>query len=150
LTIAPTTLVAATLNAPGDFSVDVSNATNLSLSLSGQTVYGDAPSEAIELSGSATVDERGLASQSLTLNADATLNIDGGFACVETLTVADGASVAFSSERGDAVLTATESATVGGASFAGGGYFATPPGSDTAAATIAAPRRFAITPQSGE
>lgn len=98
LTIAPTTLVSATLNAPGDFSVDVSNATNLSLSLSGQTVYGDAPSSAIELSGSAAVDERRFLTQSLTMEP--------------------GASVAFES---DAQLVAVSSATVATVNFAGDG-----------------------------
>ena len=122
-----------------DCRVDASRATpdgTLSLTLTGQTVYGDAPSSAVSLTGSATIDERGLVSQSLTLNADATLNVDGGLACVETLTVADGASVAFSSERGDAVLTATESATVGASTFSGAGYFASPHNSDLSSATF--------------
>ncbi|MBQ2850851.1 MAG: hypothetical protein IJE77_10255, partial [Thermoguttaceae bacterium] len=123
-----------------DFLIDVSNAQTsgtLALTLTGQTVCGDAPTCAVALTGSARVDERGLTSQTLTLNADAELNVDGGFVCVGELDAADGASVAFLSERGDAVLTATESATVGAASFSGVGYFATPPETDLTAATFA-------------
>ncbi|MBR5242742.1 MAG: hypothetical protein IKW13_00770, partial [Thermoguttaceae bacterium] len=178
-----------------DFLIDVSNAQpsgTLALTLTGQTVYGDAPSSAVALTGVARIDERGLTSQTLAVGSGATLNVDGAIVSVETatlgdasslvvsggrvdvesLTVADGASVAFSNVNveaeevgetdatasagtdgddnagsgatdantgvsGDAVLTAWGSATVGAASFAGRGYFATPTGTDLTAATFA-------------
>ncbi|MBQ7110236.1 MAG: hypothetical protein IJO06_03350, partial [Thermoguttaceae bacterium] len=127
----------------------------LALTLTGQTVYGAAPTgSAVALSGNAKVDERGLDVASLTMNADATLSVNGGSAKAATLTlaagstltldgasvnvaelsVADGATVAFSGV--DAILTATETATVGAATFAGVGYFATPPETDLTAATF--------------
>ena len=139
------------------FAVDVSEATSATLNLNGQTVYGAAPTAAVALTGSAKVDARGLTSQALTLNADATLSVDGGIVSVGALTVADGANVAFSSATAnagtetpaathanaatagvsvDAVLTARDSATVGAATFTGNGYFATPPGTDLNAATF--------------
>ncbi|MBR5244022.1 MAG: fibronectin type III domain-containing protein [Thermoguttaceae bacterium] len=120
-----------------DFLIDVSNAQpsgTLALTLIGQKVYGDAPSSAVALIGNARIDERGLTSQTLTPSAGATLNVDGGKACVATLNVVDGAKVEFSGV--DAVLTATESATVGAATFSGAGYFATPQGTDLTAATF--------------
>ena len=132
-------LVVVGTGSTNDFIVDVTNAQTsgtLALTLAGQKVYGDAPTCAIALTGSATVDERGLTSQTLTLNADAELNIDDGFVCVGELDAVDGVNVAFSSERGDAVLTATESATIGAALFSGTGYFATPPGTDTSSVSF--------------
>jgi len=131
-----------------DFLIDASDATSAILTLSGQTVYGDAPNAVVELTGSAKIDERGLDVASLTLAAGATLSVDGGKVCVAELTVADGATVAFfpvatdgnagtAATYVDAILTATESATVGAATFAGCGYFATPQGTDASAATFA-------------
>ena len=121
-----------------DFLIDVSNAQTygtLALTLTGQTVNGDALSSAVALTGVATIGERGLTSQSLTLNADSTLTVDGAKVNVGTLTVADGATAVFSGV--DAVLAATETATVGAATFTGVGYFATPPETDATAATFA-------------
>ena len=105
-----------TLDVAADFAVDATDATSATLTLDGQTVYGDASNAAVELTGSAKIDERGLD--------------------VASLTLADGAAVDFSGV--DAVLSATESATVGAATFTGVGYFATPPGTDLTAATFAA------------
>lgn len=104
-----------TLDFAADFAVDATDATSAALTLDGQAVYGDASNAAVALTGSAKIDERGLV--------------------VASLTVADGAAVDFSGV--DAVLSATESATVGSATFAGTGYFATPPGTDLTAATFA-------------
>ena len=84
-----------------DCRVDASRATpdgTLSLTLTGQTVYGDAPSSAVSLTGSMTVDERRLLAQSLTMGS--------------------GASIAFES---DAQLVAVSSATVSTAIFTGNG-----------------------------
>ncbi|MBQ9127209.1 MAG: hypothetical protein IJY15_05550, partial [Thermoguttaceae bacterium] len=124
-----------TLDVAADFAVDATDATSATLTLDGQTVYGDASNAAVELTGSAKIDERGLDVASLTL-ADGVLSIDGGSVNVGTLSVAGGATVAFSGS--DATLAATEAATVGAASFAGTGYFATPQGTDLTAATFAA------------
>lgn len=71
----------------------------------------------------------------LTVPTGATLIVDGASVNVATLTVADGASVAFSGD--DAILSATGSATLGAATFDGAGYFATPQGTDLTAATFA-------------
>ncbi|MBP3531200.1 MAG: fibronectin type III domain-containing protein, partial [Thermoguttaceae bacterium] len=150
-----------------NFTVDVSEATRATLTLSGQTVYGDAPTAEITLNGAAKIVERGLDVESLTLNADAALTVDGARGVVAELSVADGATVAFSPAESqaatggangtagtaatngvsatngtdltyvDAVLAATETATVGVATFAGTGYFATPQGTDLTAATFA-------------
>ncbi|MBR4104737.1 MAG: hypothetical protein IKK39_11835, partial [Thermoguttaceae bacterium] len=128
-----------------DFLIDVTESTSATLSLCGQTVYGDAPTAAIELSGSAKIDERGLDVASLTLAAGATLSVDGGKVCVAELNVADGATVAFSpvatdgtyATYVDAVLSATTAATVGAATFTGVGYFATPTETDLTSATFA-------------
>lgn len=92
-----------------DFLIDVSNAQTygtLALTLTGQTVNGDAPSSAVALTGSATIDERGLTSQTLTLNADAVVALTG-----------------------DAQLVAVSSATVSTAIFTGNGtvFAPTPP-----------------------
>ncbi|MBR4835037.1 MAG: hypothetical protein IKU86_12020, partial [Thermoguttaceae bacterium] len=125
----------ATYDASDDFTVDVSETTSATLTLGGQTVYGDAPTCAVALTGTARIDARGLTSQSLTLNADSTLNVDGAKVSVGALTVADGANVAFSGV--DAILAATQNATVGAATFSGTGYFATPQGTDASAATFA-------------
>lgn len=84
-----------------DCRVDASRATpdgTLSLTLTGQTVYGDAPSSAVSLTGSATIDERRLLTQSLTMGS--------------------GASIAFES---DAQLVAVSSATFATVNFAGDG-----------------------------
>ncbi|MBQ6828527.1 MAG: hypothetical protein IJO46_10990 [Thermoguttaceae bacterium] len=123
-----------TLDVAADFAVDATDATSATLTLDGQTVYGDASNAAVELTGSAKIDERGLDVASLTL-ADGALSIDGGSVNVGTLSVAGGATVAFSGS--DATLAATETATVGAASFTGTGYFATPPGTNLTAATFA-------------
>ncbi|MBP3531414.1 MAG: hypothetical protein J6K25_09600, partial [Thermoguttaceae bacterium] len=64
------------------FAVDLSEATSASLTLTGQTVYGDAPTAEITLNGAAKVVERGLDVASLTLNDGATLTVDGGIVCV--------------------------------------------------------------------
>ncbi len=64
------------------FVVDASEATSATLTLNGQTVYGDATKVAVELSGSAKIDERGLDVASLTLNDGAMLTVDGGIVCV--------------------------------------------------------------------
>ena len=146
LTSEPITFIlrgAASVTVPGGapenwadhFIVDVSEATSAALTLSGQIVYGDAPTCVAALTGSAKIDERGLTSQSLTLNADAALTVDGAEVSVGALTVADGATVVFSGI--DAILTATETATIGDASFMGIGYFATPPVTDTSSAVFA-------------
>jgi hypothetical protein len=125
-------------NAPGiwadEFSVDVSEATSATLTLNGQTVYGDAPTCDITLTGSAAIAERGLDVASLTLAANATLTVDGARGAVVELIVGGGATVAFSGVN--ATLTAAETATVGAASFTGIGYFATPPGTDTSSAAF--------------
>lgn len=118
-----------------DFLVDVTDATSATLTLSGQTVYGDAPTAAVKLSGSAKIDERGLDVASLTLAAGATLSVDGGSAKAATLTLDAGTIITFSGT--DATFAATETATVGAATFTGIGYFATPPGTDTTTASFA-------------
>ena len=82
--------------------------------------------------------------ETLGVPSGATLDLDAATLRVATLTVADGANVAFSSAGNDAnagvsvdaVLTATDSATVGNATFVGNGYFATPPETDLTAATF--------------
>lgn len=118
-----------------DFVVDVTDATSATLTLCGQTVCGGAPTSEITLNGVAQADARGLDVASLALTADASLSVNGGKVCVATLSVADGAAVDFSGV--DAVLSATESATVGSTTLTGTGYFATPPGTDLTAATFA-------------
>ena len=130
-----TRAVGASLDASDDFVLDVTEATSATLTLNGQTVYGDAPTCAVALTGTAKIGERGLDVASLTLAADATLTVDGARGVVAELSVADGATVAFSGV--DATLTATETATVGAASFTGIGYFATPPGTGTSSAAFA-------------
>lgn len=67
----------ATYDASGDFIVDVSETTSATLTLGGQTVYGDAPTSSVALAGSAKIDERGLVVALLTLAADATLMLVG-------------------------------------------------------------------------
>ncbi|MBQ7111326.1 MAG: hypothetical protein IJO06_08890, partial [Thermoguttaceae bacterium] len=123
-----------------DFIGDVSNARTtgtLALTLSGQTVCGDAPTgAAVSLTGSAKIADRDLTSPTFSVGAGTELTVDGASVCVKSLTVADGANVAFSGD--DATLAATESATVGAASFSGVGYFATPPGTNLTDATFGA------------
>lgn len=58
-----------------EFVVDVTEATSATLTLNGQTVYGDAPTCDVSLTGAAKVDGRGLDVASLTLNADAQINL---------------------------------------------------------------------------
>ncbi|MBP3531412.1 MAG: hypothetical protein J6K25_09590, partial [Thermoguttaceae bacterium] len=82
-----------------------------------------------------TVETATLTAETLTLAADSVLTVDGGNVNVAELSVADGATVDFSGT--DAILTATETAIVGAALFAGTGYFATPQGTDASAATFA-------------
>lgn len=71
----------------------------------------------------------------LSIPSWASITVDGAFVSIETLRVSDSSTVVFSSV--DAVLTATETATVGTATFTGTGYFATPPGTDTSSASFA-------------
>jgi len=98
-----------------------------------------------------------LTATTLELSVGSSLAVNGASVCVKALTVADGANVAFSPAESqgatneananatastvatyvDAVLAATESATVGAASFSGVGYFATPTATDASAATFA-------------
>ncbi|MBQ9800173.1 MAG: hypothetical protein IJO40_09565, partial [Thermoguttaceae bacterium] len=76
-----------------DFAVDVSNAqtaSTLALTLTNQAVYGDAPTAAVELTGSAKADKRDLMSQSLKLNDDATLNVDNATIKTTSLTTLNG------------------------------------------------------------
>ena len=70
------------------FSVDVTDATSATLTLNGQTVYGDAPTAAVALTGTAKIDERGLDVASLTLNAGASLTVETATLNAETLTLA--------------------------------------------------------------
>ncbi|MBR4975982.1 MAG: hypothetical protein IKY61_02925, partial [Thermoguttaceae bacterium] len=99
-----------------DFLIDVSNAQpsgTLALTLTGQALYGDAPSSAVSLTGVARIDERGLTSQTLTLNADATLNVDGAIVSVETATLGDASSTVVSGGRVDAEsLTVADGASL--------------------------------------
>lgn len=71
----------------------------------------------------------------LSIPSWASITVDGAFVSIETLRVSDSSTVVFFSA--DAVLTATETATVGTATFTGTGYFATPPGTDTSSASFA-------------
>jgi hypothetical protein len=125
----------ATRDASDDFVLDVTDATSATLTLGGQTIYGDAPTCAVALTGTARIDERGLTSHSLTLNADASFSINGGSAKAATLTLDVGTIITFSGI--DTTFTVTETATVGAATFIGIGYFATPPGTDTSSASFA-------------
>lgn len=117
-----------------NFLIDVTDATSATLTLCGQTIYGDAPTAAVELSGSAKINERGLDVASLVLNADASLLVNGGSVKAATLTLDAGTIVTFSGI--DTTFAATETATVGAATFTGIGYFATPPGTDTTSASF--------------
>ncbi|MBP3557137.1 MAG: hypothetical protein J6K20_05465, partial [Thermoguttaceae bacterium] len=93
---------------------------------------------------------------SLTLNANAKLTLANATVKANALTIRNGATVEFNAGAStdetnataatsnaidatyvDAILTATESATVGAATFTGAGYFATPQGTDLTAATFA-------------
>ena len=85
------------------FNVDVSEATSATLTLSGQTVYGDAPGCAVELSGSAKCD----GSRSLIVSA---------------LTLAEGALFEFTNDA--SVILTTASAT--SATATGSGAFFAP------------------------
>ena len=137
-----------------DFVIDVTEATSATLTLGGQTIYGDAPTCAVALTGTARIDERDLTAQSLALNADAALNVDGGRVCVdaltlgasslvvsggrvdvELLTVADGANVVFANVNGDAIVSVND-ASIGTASFTGIGYLASSTEIDLTATTV--------------
>lgn len=85
------------------FNVDVSNATSATLKLNGQTIYGDAPACAVELSGSAKVD----GTRSLIVSA---------------LALAEGAAVEFTNDA--SVILTTASAT--SATATGPGAFFAP------------------------
>ena len=100
------------------FIVDLSEATSAALTLCGQTVYGDAPTAAVELTGSAKIDERGLDVASLALNADASLTVKNATVKTEklaatnvTLMVADSSITANDSGIEDSTLTISENET---------------------------------------
>lgn len=80
----------ATRDASDDFVLDVTEATSATLTLNGQTVYGDAPTCAVSLTGSARID----GADSLT---------------VASLTFAEGAKVEFTNDA--SVILTTASAT---------------------------------------
>ena len=108
-----------------DFLIDVSNAQpsgTLALTLTGQTVYGDAPSSAVALTGVARINERGLTSQTLAVGSDATLNVDGAIVNVGELALAEGAKVNFTNDA--SVILTTASAT--SATATGRGAFFAP------------------------
>ena len=98
-----TRAVGATLDASDDFALDVTEATSSTLTLNGQTLYGDAPTCAVLLTGSARVD----GADSLT---------------VASLTFAEGAKVEFTNDA--SVILTTASAT--SATASGRGAFFAP------------------------
>jgi hypothetical protein len=71
----------------------------------------------------------------LSIPSLASITVNGTFVSIETLRVSNSSTVVFSST--DAILAATETATVGTATFTGTGYFATTPGTDTSSASFA-------------
>ena len=74
----------------------------------------------------------------LTVNADSKLTVVGARVSAADLSVYSGAEVAFSPvEANDAILAVRDSATVYSAIFSGVGYFASPPGTDLTASTVA-------------
>ena len=113
----------------GEFNVDVSEADSATASLCGQTVYGVSPSVAVELSGSAKIDERGLDVASLALNADATLELkDGARLKVGSVAAAEDSSFLadFSNvEASEVNLSGAEFALTGGTVCALGTLVAT-------------------------
>jgi hypothetical protein len=118
-----------TLNVADDFTVDATDATSATLTLDGQTVYGDAPNAAVKLTGSAKIDERGLDVASLTLNADATLELkDGARLKVGSVAAAEDSSFLadFSNvEASEVNLSGAEFALTGGTVCALGTLVAT-------------------------
>ena len=68
------------------FAIDVTETTSATLTLNGQTVYGDAPTCAVALTGSARIDERGLTSQAFSVGSDALVLLDNATLKTETLT----------------------------------------------------------------
>ncbi|MBO7206769.1 MAG: hypothetical protein J6W10_04065 [Kiritimatiellae bacterium] len=135
-----------------EFVVDVNAATSATLNLSDQKIYGDAPNVAIALTSgrSARVVNDILSCASLTLNANAKLTVENATVKANALAIRNGATVEFNAGAPtdgatngtvatyvNAILTATESASVGAATFTGAGYFATPPGTDTNSASFA-------------
>jgi hypothetical protein len=100
------------------------------------TLYGNNAEAGIVFSGAnLKVDKRCLSLQSLTLNNGTTLIVDDGQVSAEALTLANSLSVVFSGVN--AVLSASESATVGDVTLTGWGYFATPPKTNLTAAAFA-------------
>lgn len=85
-------------------------------------------------SGNVTVNTN-LTTSELSIPSGESMTVNGVFVSIETLRVNNSSTVAFSSV--DAILAATETATVGAATFTGTGYFATPPGTDTSSASFA-------------
>ncbi len=85
-------------------------------------------------SGNVTVNTD-LTTSELSIPSGESITVNGVFVSIETLRVNNSSTVAFSSV--DAILAATETATVGAATFTGTGYFATPPGTDTSSASFA-------------
>jgi hypothetical protein len=112
-----------------DFEIDVTDATSATLTLDGQTVYGDAPNAAVKLTGSAKIDERGLDVASLALNADATLELkDGARLKVGSVAAAEDSSFLadFSNvEASEVNLSGAEFALTGGTVCALGTLVAT-------------------------
>ncbi|MBR4834400.1 MAG: hypothetical protein IKU86_08755, partial [Thermoguttaceae bacterium] len=84
---------AATYDASDDFTVDVSETTSATLTLGGQTVYGDAPTSAIELNGSARINERGLTAKSLTLDANSKLTLENATLRIRSIATPAGSQI---------------------------------------------------------
>ena len=82
-----------TLDVAADFAVDATDATSATLTLDGQTVYGDASNAAVELTGSAKIDERGLTAQALNLPEGATLTLKDGRLSIQRLTTSAGSQI---------------------------------------------------------
>ncbi|MBQ8286000.1 MAG: hypothetical protein IJZ10_06830, partial [Thermoguttaceae bacterium] len=74
-------------------AVDATDATSATLTLDGQTVYGDASNAAVELTGSAKIDERGLTAQSLNLPQGPTLTLKDGRLSIQRLTTSAGSQI---------------------------------------------------------
>lgn len=77
----------------GAFVVDLSDATEATLTLDGQTFFGDVPDLAATLSGTAKLDGRGLTTRSLTLAAGATLNVENAEVATRFLTTNAGSRI---------------------------------------------------------
>lgn len=100
-----TRAVGASLDASDDFVLDVTEATSATLTLNGQTVYGDAPTCAVSLTGSARID-----------GADSLI--------VASLTFAEGAKVEFTN---DASFILTAAFATSATAIGRGAFFAPTP-----------------------